>query len=58
MSAAEWFLLGIFLAVASVCIAVAIASINEVSEAEDAEQRRIVGKSPELDDQLRREGLL
>lgn len=57
MSAGEWFLLGLLGMFGAAWVAIAIVSINEPSEADDAEQRRAVAE-PWTEDDLRKRGLL
>lgn len=59
MSWGEWFLLGCVAVVAVTGAACLILSINESSEAEDAEQRRKVGQGDDWSaEQMRKDGLL
>lgn len=65
MNAFEWFALGIVCFIAGLGFALTLLSINQRSEAEDAEQRRAVSKPAPLGngtpwdaEQLRKDGIL
>lgn len=63
MNAFEWFAIGLICFIAGLGFALTLLSINQRSEAEDAEQRRAVSKPAPLGndwdaEKLRQEGLL
>jgi hypothetical protein len=57
MSAAFWIILGIA-CVGAVAVGCLLMGINKVTEGDDYEQWRAVSRPAELDEQLRKDGLL
>ena len=60
MNSFEWFALGIVCFIGALGFALTLMSINQRSEAEDAEERRTVAKAADAweTEKLRNEGLL